>query len=197
MNPEIFMKRPDSGVDSLHWRLDQMLLRKADQGVQVTILLYREMEKALDLGRAHVAKLLGNHKNIEVFRHPDTVTGLQNLFRWTHHEKIVIIDRNIAFVGGIDLCYGRWDTRNHELMDDYPIHPCVAENNASRDKPNHQGRRARWVGKDYKNTFCAKEKKRTGTNHSRTMLGLKEMKFLACLGMMSAVHPLEKLYKIP
>ena len=160
MNPEIFMKRPDSGVDSLHWRLDKMLLRKADQGVQVTILLYKEMELALDLGSAHVAKLLGNHKNIEVFRHPDTVTGLQNLFRWTHHEKIVIVDRNIAFVGGIDLCYGRWDTRNHELMDDYPIHPCVAENNASRDKPNHQRRRhARWVGKDYKNTFCAKEEK--------------------------------------
>ena len=40
MNPEIFMKRPDSGVDSLHLRLDKMLLRKADEGVKVTILLF-------------------------------------------------------------------------------------------------------------------------------------------------------------
>ena len=155
MNPEIFMKRPDSGVDSLHWRLDKMLLRKADEGVKVTILLYKEMSLALDLGSAHVVKLLGENKNIEIHRHPDTVTGLLNMFRWTHHEKIVIVDRSIAFVGGIDLCYGRWDTRSHELMDDYPIHPRVAGNNA----PNYQGKYARWVGKDYKNTFCVKETK--------------------------------------
>ena len=153
MNPEIFMKRPDSGVDSLHWRLDKMLLRKADEGVEVTILLYKEM--ALDLGSAHVVKLLGENKNIKIHRHPGTLTGLLNMFRWTHHEKILIVDRSIAFVGGIDLCYGRWDTRSHELMDDYPIHPRVAGNNA----PNYQGRYARWVGKDYRNTFCVKETK--------------------------------------
>ena len=152
MNPEIFLKRPDSGVDSLYWRLDKMLLRKADQGVKVTILLYKEMNLALDLGSEHAVKLLGENKNIEIHHHPDTVTGLLNVFRWTHHEKIVIVDRSIGFVGGIDLCYGRWDTRNHELMDDYPIHPRVAGNNA----PNYQGRCARWVGKDYRNTFCAK-----------------------------------------
>ena len=160
MNPEIFMKRPDSGVDShsLHWRLDKMLLKKADEGVKVTILLYKEMEFALDLGSAHVVKLFADHKNIEVYRHPDTVNGLQNLFRWSHHEKMVIVDRSIAFVGGIDLCYGRWDTRNHELKD-YPIHPGVTGNNALGDNPNYQGRYARWAGKDYRNTFYNKEAK--------------------------------------
>ena len=33
------MKRPDTGVDSLKWRLDKILLRKADEGVCVYILL--------------------------------------------------------------------------------------------------------------------------------------------------------------
>ncbi len=159
MNPEIFMKRPDSGVNSVYWRLDKMLLRKADEGVKVTILLYKEMQLALDLGSEHVVKLLGEHKNIEVHRHPNMTTGIRNLFRWSHHEKMVIVDGSIAFVGGIDLCYGRWDTRNHELMDDYPIHPHVAENNVPSGNPDYQGRYARWVGKDYKNTFCIKEEK--------------------------------------
>ena len=34
INPHIFMKRPDSGIDSLQWRLDKMLLRKAEEGVR-------------------------------------------------------------------------------------------------------------------------------------------------------------------
>lgn len=47
MNPYIFMKRPDTGVDSLKWRLDKMLLRKADEGVRVYILLYWETQIAM------------------------------------------------------------------------------------------------------------------------------------------------------
>jgi len=34
-----------------------------------------------------------------------------------HHEKLLIIDQLIAFVGGIDLCYGRWDDHQHRLTD--------------------------------------------------------------------------------
>lgn len=39
---------------------------------------------------------------------------------WAHHEKIVIIDQVVAFVGGIDLCYGRWDDQQHKLTDNAP-----------------------------------------------------------------------------
>ena len=42
---------------------------------------------------------------------------------WSHHEKTVVIDQTLAFVGGIDLCYGRWDTHEHPLNDDYDIPP--------------------------------------------------------------------------
>ena len=37
--------------------------------------------------------------------------------RWSHHEKMVVIDRKIAFLGGLDLCFGRWDTPEHRLND--------------------------------------------------------------------------------
>ena len=78
INPEIFMKRPDSGVGSLEWRLDKILLRKANQGVQVYILLYWETKLFLDLGSDHAVKLLGAHRNIEIRRHPDALSGIQH-----------------------------------------------------------------------------------------------------------------------
>ncbi|BBX18097.1 phospholipase [Mycolicibacterium duvalii] len=34
-----------------------------------------------------------------------------------HHQKIVVIDDEIAFCGGIDLTLGRWDTREHAPED--------------------------------------------------------------------------------
>lgn len=27
----------------------------------------------------------------------------------------MIIDQKIGFMGGLDLCYGRWDTRDHHI----------------------------------------------------------------------------------
>ena len=36
---------------------------------------------------------------------------------WAHHEKCVVVDQNIAFVSGIDMCFGRWDTHDHRLVD--------------------------------------------------------------------------------
>jgi phospholipase D1/2 len=34
-----------------------------------------------------------------------------------HHQKLVIIDGQVAFLGGLDLCDSRWDTRAHEKDD--------------------------------------------------------------------------------
>lgn len=48
-------------------------------------------------------------------RHPDHVSS--SVYLWAHHEKIVVIDQSVAFVGGIDLAYGRWDDREHRLTD--------------------------------------------------------------------------------
>lgn len=39
---------------------------------------------------------------------------------WAHHEKLCLIDGRTAFMGGIDLCYGRWDTNQHSIADVHP-----------------------------------------------------------------------------
>ncbi|KAJ9495281.1 hypothetical protein H2202_009309 [Exophiala xenobiotica] len=40
---------------------------------------------------------------------------------WAHHEKLCIIDRDVAFMGGLDLCFGRWDTNQHAIADVHPL----------------------------------------------------------------------------
>ncbi|MDT8441249.1 MAG: VTT domain-containing protein [Desulfuromonadales bacterium] len=44
----------------------------------------------------------------------------------SHHQKIVVVDDRIAFVGGIDLAICRWDTTEHA-----PDHPDRADNHSA------------------------------------------------------------------
>jgi len=37
---------------------------------------------------------------------------------WSHHEKMVIIDQEMGYVGGIDLCWGRYDLYSHDLVEE-------------------------------------------------------------------------------
>ena len=46
--------------------------------------------------------------------HGDTV------LYWAHHEKLCLVDGETAFMGGLDLCYGRWDTNSHPIADAHP-----------------------------------------------------------------------------
>lgn len=39
---------------------------------------------------------------------------------WAHHEKLCLIDGKIAFMGGLDLCFGRYDTNDHPIADAHP-----------------------------------------------------------------------------
>lgn len=41
----------------------------------------------------------------------------------SHHQKVVVVDDRIAFVGGIDLSRWRWDTREHRPNDPRRIDP--------------------------------------------------------------------------
>ena len=34
---------------------------------------------------------------------------------WAHHEKLCLVDKEIAFMGGIDLCYGYRHTMSPAL----------------------------------------------------------------------------------
>ncbi|XP_053077183.1 phospholipase D1 isoform X4 [Acinonyx jubatus] len=114
LSPEIFLKRPV--VEGNRWRLDCILKRKAQEGVRIFIMLYKEVELALGINSEYSKRtLMRLHPNIKVMRHPDHVSS--SVYLWAHHEKIVVIDQSVAFVGGIDLAYGRWDDHEHRLTD--------------------------------------------------------------------------------
>uniref|UniRef100_A0A8C7EQQ7 Phospholipase n=1 Tax=Neovison vison TaxID=452646 RepID=A0A8C7EQQ7_NEOVI len=114
LSPEIFLKRPV--VEGNRWRLDCILKRKAQQGVRIFVMLYKEVELALGINSEYSKRtLMRLHPNIKVMRHPDHVSS--SVYLWAHHEKLVIIDQSVAFVGGIDLAYGRWDDNEHRLTD--------------------------------------------------------------------------------
>lgn len=114
LSPEIFLKRPV--MEGNHWRLDYILKRKAVQGVKIFVMLYKELELALGINSGYSKRTLVKlHPNIKVMRHPDHVSS--TVYLWAHHEKLVIIDQSVAFVGGIDLAYGRWDDQEHRLTD--------------------------------------------------------------------------------
>lgn len=52
-------------------------------------------------------------------RHPDHLGGEITLY-WSHHEKVVLVDNIYACIGGLDLCFGRWDTHTFPLSDVHP-----------------------------------------------------------------------------
>ncbi|XP_064418319.1 phospholipase D1 [Latimeria chalumnae] len=114
LSPEIFLKRPV--VEGNKWRLDYVLKRKAQQGVKIFVILYKEVELAIGINSEYSKRtLMRLHPNIKVMRHPDHVSS--SVYLWAHHEKLVVIDQSVAFVGGLDLAYGRWDDNEHRLTD--------------------------------------------------------------------------------
>ncbi|KAJ9699662.1 hypothetical protein PVL29_005502 [Vitis rotundifolia] len=125
--PELYLRRPFHSHASS--RLDALLEAKAKQGVQIYILLYKEVALALKINSVYSKrKLLSIHENVRVLRYPDHFST--GVYLWSHHEKLVIVDYQICFIGGLDLCFGRYDTLEHKVGDHPPL---------------------MWPGKDYYN----------------------------------------------
>ena len=55
---------------------------------------------------------MAKHPTVKLLRHEQGANIL-----WSHHEKLVIVDHNIAYIGGMDLAFGRYDTRAHPIKD--------------------------------------------------------------------------------
>lgn len=113
LSPELFLKRP---TQDLQFRLDKILLKKSREGVKIYIMLFKEVKFTVSLWSSRAKKILtqnGSNSNIKVFRHPEHSPS--GVFLWSHHEKMVIIDQSIAFMGGVDLAYARWDDDLHRF----------------------------------------------------------------------------------
>ncbi|KAL1851797.1 Phospholipase D1 [Paecilomyces lecythidis] len=142
LSPELYMRRPPA--ISQKWRLDRLLQRKANEGVKVFVIMYRNINSAIPIDSEYSKfSLLDLHPNVFVQRSPNQFR--QNTFFWAHHEKLCIVDHTLAFVGGIDLCFGRWDTPQHLVTDDKPT------GFESADMPKDADHCQLWPGKDYSN----------------------------------------------
>ena len=129
INPELFLVRPvdekiylemaknkiftkDFGKNMS--RLMDILDYKAKEGVKIYILLYYDYF-VLKLNSKYTQNVFSKlNKNINLIRFPKD----SNNILWTNHEKIVIIDGIIGYVGGFNLCWGSYDSIKHPIYEE-------------------------------------------------------------------------------
>ncbi|KAL9235011.1 hypothetical protein vseg_009814 [Gypsophila vaccaria] len=158
--PELYLRRPFR--DHENSRLDVLLEAKAKEGVQIYILLYKEVSIALKINSLYSKKrLLNIHENVKVLRYPDHLAA--RIYYWSHHEKIVVVDNQICFIGGLDLCFGRYDTVEHRVGDlptkiwpgkDY-YNPRESEPNSWEDMMKDELDRSRYPRMPWHDVHCA------------------------------------------
>ncbi|KAI5019991.1 hypothetical protein ZWY2020_044879 [Hordeum vulgare] len=130
-------RKPSSGT------LGELLKRKAAEGVSVLMLVWDD-RTSLGLGPFRRDGLMNTHDEdtAKYFRHtgvrcilcprnPDEgrsyVQDVKTATMFTHHQKTVVVDGSgnaeasgspglVSFLGGIDLCDGRYDTQEHPLF---------------------------------------------------------------------------------
>ncbi|KAK4727914.1 hypothetical protein R3W88_032831 [Solanum pinnatisectum] len=131
-------KRPKVGGELT---LGELLKKKASEGVNVLLLVWDditsdEVLKRDGLMSTHDQETADYFKNTDVHcclcpRNADSgktvIQGFQVGTMFTHHQKTIVVDTEIpggmshkrmivSFLGGIDLCDGRYDTRDHSLF---------------------------------------------------------------------------------
>jgi phosphatidylserine/phosphatidylglycerophosphate/cardiolipin synthase-like enzyme/Ca2+-binding EF-hand superfamily protein len=120
VSPHIYLNRhPESNSnehtdDATLYRLDNLILYAAKRGVKIFMILWHETTLAgMNLNTILTQKqFAAMHPNIHVLLHPPSVP-----YTWTHHQKLVIVDQVVGFVGGLDLAWGRYDTHEHTIVD--------------------------------------------------------------------------------
>jgi len=136
--------RGEEAVSIYGGTLGELLARKADQGVEVKVMVWEERKEGI-LG-THDMETYRFFKNGQNYRTSNRVITalcprelgdkkeftdvLQNQFSagmYTHHQKMVVVDaadpcqpdgrrKLVAYVGGLDLTGGRYDTPEHSLF---------------------------------------------------------------------------------
>ncbi|KAJ4959230.1 hypothetical protein NE237_026341 [Protea cynaroides] len=124
------VSRPKPGGDIT---LGELLKKKASEGVRVLMLVWHDITSLM---QTHDKETEEFFKGSDVHcvlcgRDPDfgdsLVQDLETIATFTHHQKILVVDsemphrdseqrRIVSFVGGIDLCDGRYDTPSHSLF---------------------------------------------------------------------------------
>ncbi|KAH7845880.1 hypothetical protein Vadar_006968 [Vaccinium darrowii] len=127
--------------DGGQMNLGELLVKKADEGVKVLMLVWDDRTSVEPLKKdglmaTHDQETRDYFRSTKVQcvlcpRNPDKgrsiIQGLETSNIFTHHQKTVVVDsdvpgevsqkrRIVCFVGGIDLCAGRYDNQDHSLF---------------------------------------------------------------------------------
>ncbi|GAA5162788.1 phospholipase D-like domain-containing protein [Viridibacterium curvum] len=115
-------KRGEEGNPGRLWRVFEDIIKT--KAVQIRVLLYRSVaDSKPGTYDGRVARALNaiNKKEypgklIVMLQGP---TSAQNdSWDYSHHQKFVVVDGRVAFVGGIDLTYGRYETPEYDVVVD-------------------------------------------------------------------------------
>jgi len=94
-------------------RIDNILQDLAQRGVKVYILIWYASTLGFDLRAKWVVSYMsGLHDNIKAAAHPPWTPVI-----WSHHQKFIVVDDQVAFVGGVDLCFNRYDDNEYQVVD--------------------------------------------------------------------------------
>lgn len=122
-------------------RLSELLADALQRGVHIRILCYDSIARVLDTHddntQAILSKLNKGKGSLQVMlQNPNTGRAASadidlenpnykvkdsNTF-FSHHQKSVVVDGQVAFLGGLDLAYGRWDTNAFDVVIDRSLH---------------------------------------------------------------------------
>lgn len=143
VNTDVVLVRDPREPSASSESLGELLIRKADEGVAVLMLVWDD-RTSVGLGPIKRDGLMATHDQdtasffrdtrvqcVLCPRNPDKdrsyVQDIETATMFTHHQKTVIVDGGgapapetppglVSFLGGIDLCDGRYDTQDHPLF---------------------------------------------------------------------------------
>lgn len=105
-------------------RLSELLADAIQRGVHIRIILYDSIKAAVDThdesSQDTLSKLPKGKGSISVLLENQN-TGRKTFsadsgWMFSHHQKSIVVDGRIGFLGGLDLAYGRWDTNAFDVV---------------------------------------------------------------------------------
>lgn len=92
--------------------------------VHIRILLYESLVDSIPgtydgmvAKRLNALNKKGYPGSVHVILQPPTCAQIDS-YEYSHHQKFVVVDGHIGFIGGIDLSYGRWETPEFDVVVD-------------------------------------------------------------------------------
>jgi len=178
---ELKLFRGEEAISIYGGTLGELLCRKADEGVEVKVMVWSEKTSGQVLGdkgmmNTHdmetwkyfrdASNYRNNNNFVKCALAPRELGSINEVTDWvqnqysagfyTHHQKSVVLDREdpnqpdgrrklVAYVGGLDLTGGRYDTPEHQLFATLKTeHDGDFRNSNAKSTPPYVGPREPW-----------------------------------------------------